>query len=207
MSDDNDLQAKIDAAVSAATEGLAAKNRELLAEVKKLKKGGEVDPAEVERLESRLEALENEKSTLSKQVKELTKTAETASKALETESKFTQKLLIENGLSAELAKAGITNPAFLKSAQALLKDSVQIVADGDVRTAKIGDKALSDFVKEWASGDEGKHFVQAPANNGGGATGGNGSGQTGKTMPRTSFDSLPPAQRADFVKQGGKLTD
>jgi len=207
MSDDNDLQAKIDAAVAAATEGLQAKNRELLGEVKKLKKGGDIDPAEVERLESRIEALESEKAQLGKQVKDLSKTAETASKALEAESKFTQRLLIENGLAAELAKAGVTNPAHLKAAQAMLKDGVQIVADGDVRVAKIGDKALSDFVKDWAAGDEGKHFVQAPANNGGGATGGNGAGTTAKVMPRSQFDALPPQQRSDFAKAGGKLTD
>jgi hypothetical protein len=58
----------------------------------------------------------------------------------------------------------------------MLKENVQIVVEGDARVAKIGDKALSDFVKEWAAGDEGKHFVQAPANSGGGATGGNGGG-------------------------------
>ena len=207
MSDDNDLQAKIDAAVAAATEGLQAKNRELLGEVKKLKKGGDIDPAEVERLESRIEALEAEKSQLGRQVKDLTKTAETASKALEAESKFTQRLLVENGLAAELAKAGVTNPHHLKAAQAMLKDGVQIVAEGDVRVAKIGDKALSDFVKEWAAGDEGKHFVQAQANNGGGATGGSGAGTQGKVMPRSQFDALPPQQRADFAKAGGKLTD
>jgi hypothetical protein len=89
----------------------------------------------------------------------------------------------------------------------MLKDGVQIVADGDVRVAKIGDKALSEFVKEWAAGDEGKHFVQAPANNGGGATGGSGAGTQGKVMPRSQFDALPPQQRADFAKAGGKLTD
>lgn len=207
MSEDNDLQSKIDAAVAAATEGLQAKNRELLGEVKKLKKGVDIDPAEVERLESRIEALEGEKSQLSKQVKELSKTAEAATKALETESKFTQKLLVENGLAAELTKAGVTNPAHLKAAQAMLKDGVQIVVDGDVRAAKIGDKALSEFIKDWAAGDEGKHFVQAPANNGGGASGGSGTGAQVKVMPRSQFDTLPAQQKADFAKAGGQLTD
>jgi hypothetical protein len=207
MSDDNDLQAKIDAAVAAATEGLQAKNRELLGEVKKLKKGVDIDPAEMERLESRIEALEGENSQLAKQVKDLSKTAEVATKALETESKFTQKLLVENGLATELTKAGVTNPAHLKAAQAMLKDGVQIVVDGEVRAAKIGDKALSEFIKDWAAGDEGKHFVQAPANYGGGASGGSGTGAQVRVMPRSQFEALPPQQRADFAKAGGKLTD
>ena len=201
---EEELQARIDAA----TEKLAAHNKSLLADLKRNERNGKsVDPAEVERLESRIEALETEKTQLSKQVKDLTKTAETATQALDAESKANRKLLVENGLAAELAKAGVTNPTHLKAAQAMLKDGVQIVADGDVRVAKIGDKALSDFVKEWAAGDEGKHFVQAPANNGGGATGGSGAGAQGKVMPRSQFDALPPQQRADFAKAGGKLTD
>ena len=201
---EEELQARIDAA----TEKLSAHNKSLLADLKRNERNGKsVDPAEVERLESRIEALETEKTQLSKQVKDLTKTAETATQALDAESKANRKLLVENGLAAELAKAGVTNPTHLKAAQAMLKDGVQIVADGDVRVAKIGDKALSDFVKEWAAGDEGKHFVQAPANNGGGATGGSGAVAQGKVMPRSQFDALPPQQRADFAKAGGKLTD
>jgi uncharacterized protein YoxC len=180
MSDDNELQAKIDAAVTAATEGLASKNRELLAEVKKLKKGVEVDPAEVERLEAEIESLNSERATLAKSVKELTKQVENVTNSLSTESKFTQRLLVENGLSAELAKAGVTNPAHMRAAMALLKDQVQVIAEGETRSAKAGDKPLSDFVKEWATGDEGKHFVTAQANTGGGATGSTGGGAAAK---------------------------
>jgi len=50
----------------------------------------------------------------------------------------------------------------------------QIIADGDTRVAKIGDKSVSDFVKDWAASDDGKHFVSAPANGGGGSQGGRG---------------------------------
>lgn len=207
MSDDNDLQAKIDAAVAAATEGLASKNRELLAEVKKLKKGVEVDPAEVERLEAQVETLTAERTTLTKSVKELTKKAETLEASLGTETKFTQRLLVENGLSAELTKAGVTNPAHIKAALAMLKDGVQVVAEGDARVAKVGDKALSDFVKEWSTGDEGKHFVSAPANTGGGATGSTGGAGGAKTMARSAFEQMSPQAKSDFAKGGGKLTD
>lgn len=177
---EEELQTRIQEAVDKATDGLSAKNRELLGEVKKLKKGTEVDPAEVERLESEVEALKAERTTLAKSVKDLTKQVETATNALNTESKFTQRLLVENGLSAELSKAGVTNPAHLKAAMALLKDNVQVVADGETRSAKAGDKALADFVREWATGDEGKHFVTAQANTGGGAPGGNGGGAAAK---------------------------
>ena len=98
------------------------------------------------------------------------------------------------------------NPAHLKATQAMLRGQVQIVADGDKRIAKVGDKALKDFVKEWAAGDEGKHFVQAPGNAGGGASGGSG-GAAGKTMARAAFDALGQGERAAFISEGGKLTD
>lgn len=199
---EEELQEKIDAAVA----GLTAKNRELLGEVKKLKKGGEVDPAELERLEAQVETLTAERNTLQKSVKDLTKQVETTSAALKSEASVTQRLLVENGLSAELTRAGVTNAAHLKAAMAMLKDQVQVVAEGDNRTAKAGDKALADFVKEWAAGDEGKNFVTANANSGGGASGGNGSGGV-KTMARSAFEQLDPAARSEFAKSGGRLTD
>ena len=52
----------------------------------------------------------------------------------------------------------------------MLASQVQVVADGDSRSLKVGDKGLSDYMKEWAAGDEGKHFVTAAASNGGGAS-------------------------------------
>ena len=204
---EDELQAKIQEAVDKATEGLSAKNRELLGEVKKLKKGGEVDPAEIERLEAQVESLTAERTALTKNVKELTKQVENVTNSLTAESKFTHRLLVENGLSAELAKAGVTNQAHLKAAMALLKEQVQIVTEGDTRQAKAGDKPLSDFVKEWTAGDDGKHFVTAAANTGGGATGGNGGAGAAKTMTRTSFEQLDPAAKVEFSKSGGKLTD
>jgi hypothetical protein len=38
----------------------------------------------------------------------------------------------------------------------------------------VGDKPISEYLKEWATTDEGKHFVAAPNNNGGGSQGGGG---------------------------------
>jgi hypothetical protein len=172
-----EIKAIVDEAVATATEGLKNHNKQLLADLKRNERNGKsVDPAEVERLEAALEKSQADNATLQKQYKDLSKNFEEKSNALDSESKYTRQLLIQNGLTAELSKAGVTNPTHLKAVQAMLKENVQIVVEGDARIAKIGDKALSDFVKEWAAGDEGKHFVQAPANSGGGATGGNGGG-------------------------------
>jgi len=201
-----EIQAKIDEAVEAATNGLKTKNSELLGEVKKLKKGAAVDPAEVEKLESQIEDLKTQLTATDKAAKKAAKDFDAAQKALQTESGFTEKLLKQNGLAAELAKNGVTNPALLEAAQALLGSQVQIVVEGDNRMAKMGDKALADAVKEWASSDKGKHFVSAAGNTGGGAAGGSGSG-TGKTMTRAQFQAADPGTRSEFSKSGGTLTD
>ena len=52
-----------------------------------------------------------------------------------------------------------------------------MVDDNGARTVKAGDKALSDFITEWASTDEGKHFVAAADTQGGGSHGGRGAHQ------------------------------
>ena len=200
-----EIQAKIDAAVEEATEGLKKKNSELLAEVKKFKKG-DFDPAEIEKLETLADDLKSKLSAAEKQLKTATKELETTKAGLAAESKFTQGLLIDNGLTAELTKAGVTNPALLKAATTMLRNGAQVVADGENRVAKVGDKPLSDFVKEWAATDEGKHFISAAGNSGGGAPpSGGGSGQS-KTMTRAQFDGLAPADKVKFSVEGGRLT-
>lgn len=197
----------VQAAVDAATEGLATKNRELLGEVKKLKRGAEIDPAEVQALESQIDALKADLTKAQKEAKAFAKQAEDSTKALESESGFTRSLLIEQGLTAELVSAGVKNPAHLKAALAMLKSDAQVVQDGDKRVAKIGDKAIKDYVKEWAAGDDGKHFITADQNSGGGASGGGGGGGASPTMTRSAFDSLSPMAKASAMKAGTKLTE
>ena len=197
----------VQAAVDSATEGLATKNRELLGEVKKLKRGVEIDPAEFEALESQIDTLKAELTKAQREAKTFAKQAEDSTKALESESGFTRSLLIEQGLTAELVSAGVKNPAHLKAALAMLKSDAQVVQDGDRRVAKIGDKAIKDYVKEWAAGDDGKHFITADQNSGGGASGGGGGGGASPTMTRSAFDSLSPMAKASAMKAGTKLTE
>jgi ABC-type transporter Mla subunit MlaD len=169
---DPEVKAAIAAAVEEATTGLVEKNKELVGKLNKAKRGAEIDPAEHQALADQVDKLTGELAAAQKQAKDATKAAETAAKQLADESGFTQRLLIDNGLVGELTKHGVTNAVHLKAAQAMLRGSVQIVADGENRIAKVGDKALGDYVKEWAAGDEGKHFVTAAQNGGGGALGG-----------------------------------
>jgi hypothetical protein len=199
---EDELNAKIEEAVS----GLKTKNTELLGELKKARKAGEITPEQLAAVEAERDKALNDAAEAKKAATKAAKDLDTITKKLESESKFTQNLLVDNGLVAELTKAGVTNPHHLKAAQAMLRAGVQIETEGENRVAKSGGKNLADFVKEWAGSDEGKHFVSATNNSGGGAGGGKG-GVAGKTMQRSAFESATPAEKASFISAGGTLTD
>lgn len=191
--EDEDVKSAIQAAVDEAVKGLKENQRQLQADLRKAKaKQGEIDPAELERLETEVDNLRGQLSDANKQLKTATKDAETAKTALTAEQARTQKLVVDNGLAAALTEAGVTNPAMHKAAAALLRtgNKIDILAEGDNHVAKIGDKALGEFVKAWAQGDEGKSFVAAPGHGGGGA------GGSGK----------PPGATNPFAKDTYNLT-
>jgi seryl-tRNA synthetase len=203
-----ELQEKIEAAVEAATSGLKTKNTELLGELKKARKAGDITPEQLAEVEAERDKLKGELTKAQKDAKTAAKQAEDATKALQAESGFTANLLIENGLRDALTANKVLNPAHQKAAIALLKtQGAQVVADGDKRIAKIGEKVLADAVKEWASSDEGKHFVSAGGNSGGGAGGGGSGGDKAKSMTRAEHDAMAPGDRAGFFKEGGRLVD
>jgi len=160
-----------DAAVAEQTAGLVAKNQELLGKLKKATKDAQIDPAEHQAVTEELEETRTKLTEAQKLVKTATTEAEKAKKALEGENSFVSKLLIDNGLTEAILKAGV-KPELTKAVKAMLAGQAQIKIDGENRTAVIGDKSLSDFVTEWSKSDEGKHFVAAPNNQGGGAHGG-----------------------------------
>lgn len=194
---DPDTKAAIAAMISEATEGLVTKNRELLGKVATLRKGAEIDPATVTALEATVEELTGKLTAAEKATKDATKAREAAEAKATGESTYVQRLLVDNGLTSELVKAGVT-PALMPAVKALLAGQVQVKVDGDSRKAVVGDKDLSAFVTEWATGPEGKHFVAAPANSGGGATGG-----------KEGSGAINPFAKATFnlTEQGKIFTD
>jgi len=204
---DADVKAAIEAAVAEATAGLVAKNQELLGKLKKATKDAQIDPSEHAALQSELDATQAKLAEATKALKAANTEAEKFKKAYENESKLTHNLLVENGLTDALTKAGVTNPVHLRAAKAMLSGQVQLVAEGDNRIAKVGDKALADYVGEWAKGEEGKYFVAAQQNGGGGAPGGAGKGGNVKSLTRTAFDGLDVAAKSKFIADGGTVTD
>jgi multidrug efflux pump subunit AcrA (membrane-fusion protein) len=205
-------QAAIDAMIAKAVEtaeakaeATAAKNKELLGELKKARKNSEIDPDEYQRALDQVDELQSKLGESTKANKTALLEAEKYKKLHESESGFTSKLLVDNGLMAELTAAGVKKE-LLDGAKALIERQVKIEQDGENRVAKVGDKILKDFVTEWAGSDIGKNYVAAPANSGGGSQGGGGKAAA-KTMPRASFDGLGKTEQATFMQTGGSLTD
>lgn len=201
---EEELKAKIDEAIESATGGLAKKNQELLAELKEARKGKAIDPAEIDRLQSKIDALEVDLGTAAKAKKDQEKALKLAQDALASESGFTQRLLLDNGLTEALVKAGVATQ-FLPAVKAMLGTQAKIVADGDSRKAFIGDKELSEFVSSWATSDDGKHYIAAPGNGGGGASGGSNNSSGAKVWTRERFDAASHFERSEFAKAGGKV--
>lgn len=192
MSDESDIEE-----LKAAVEALSAKNRELLAEVKVAKakaKGADIDPGDHAALQSEVEAL---KAQLDKSQKEAAKTIEGLNKSLSTKDGALQNYLIDNGLNDALLKAGV-RPEMMPAVKAMLKSQTKLSEAEGQYSALMGDKPLMEAVAEWAAGDEGKHFVAAPANSGAGALG----GQSANGAPPAPKGNLggDKAQRVNALK-------
>jgi hypothetical protein len=121
--------------------------------------------------------------------------------SFEHETGYVQKLLIDNGLTTALNESGVKDPVLLKAAKAMFSGQSQVKIDGDNRIAMIGDKSINDYIKEWSLTDEGKYFVAAPQNKGGGASGG-GTSAGSKTIPMNEFNAMKPADRAKIISSG-----
>lgn len=171
-----------------------------------LRKGQEIDPAEFASLQTENQTLKDKFTALDKDFKKVTGERDTLAKTLETESKITLEMQRDSDLTNGLASINVTNPINLKAAKAMLAAQVTVVTEGDKRITKVGDKALSDYLKEWSASDEGKHFVSAPNNSGGNAPGGGGNAK-GKTMTRSAFDQLSPQDKVQFGTDKGVLTE
>lgn len=199
----------VESLVEDATKGLKAKNVELISETKKLKeqlRSGTADPKALERLEANVERLENELEAAMTNLKETSKRATKAEKSLTEESNSNRQLLIDNGLTAALSGAKVAEQ-YLPAVKALLAGKVELKTVDGKKVAMVGDKELGVFVTEWSQGDEGKHYVKAPANGGSGANPGSKAVPAGKSTTRALFDGMDMNAKATFVREGGTITE
>lgn len=192
-----ELQAKL-AELSEKLDATERANAGLKADLVKAKakaKGAEIDPEIHAQLESKVDEIT---AQLNKVTKESSKQVETLTKQLSEKDGALSNYLIESQLTDTLAKVGV-KPEFMDATKALLKSQASIKAENGTYQALIGEKSISEAIKEWASGEQGKHFVKAPDNSGGGANGGNGEPVI-KPNPNGNAK-----ERAEYVKQKYKL--
>lgn len=123
-------------------------------------------------------------------------------KATEWQTKFTG-ITRDQALANSLQTAGITNPTFLKAAQAMLAGSVKLGDDGTAYVeTSMGPKVLGDFVKGWAAQD-GKDFVTPPK--GGDARGGDRSG--GQHQPKGNLAGTPTERKQALAARFPELKE
>lgn len=195
-----EVQAQIDAAVAAATEALADNNRKLTNELKNVRakmRDGTIDPDEHQKALDKVEELTGEITKLTKKYD-----ADTGklSKTLTEKEGALHNLVIDGGLTESLVKAGV-KPELMNAAKAMLRGKTVIKAENGTFTAVMGDKPISDAIKDWAGTDEGKHFVVAPSNSGGNAGGSNKGAGTATPSKRSGMNY---EQKASFIKEHGQ---
>ena len=105
-------------------------------------------------------------------------------------------------LKSAMAEANIAKP-YAPAVEAMFKDKV-VVEGGDVF---LNEKPVSEALKEWASTDDGKYYVSAPSNSGGGSETAKPGAQGGKTINRADFDSMGHQDRAAAVRDGAKIVE
>lgn len=179
MSDDinEDFKAQLDE-LKEKLEATERSNNGLKADLAKAKakaRGADIDPDEYAKLQTENEDL---KFNFTKVQKDLAKQADTLTSQLKEKDSALTQYLIDSQLTDSLSKVGVL-PQFMDATKSLLKSQATIRNDNGSYQALMGDKSIADAVKEWSVSDNGKYFVKAPDNTGGGSTGsGNGNAPT-----------------------------
>lgn len=139
----------------------SAKYKELLAEKNK----GETDEQKALRISK--EQLETKLKTVEAKLEKLLTNNE--------------KLLVDDSLKTALISANVKKE-MIPAAVKVIKPDVSILEVDGESVAKVGDKTIDEYVKEWATTDIGKHFIEAKRNSGGGGGGG------GDTIPENEAE-------------------
>lgn len=175
---------------------LTAANGRLTKETTRLKKGAGINPDEHAELMTQVE-------TLTGQVKTLTKAKDTETgalkKTLAEKETALSGLLIDNGLTEAFVKGGVA-AHYIGPLKSHLKAQAQIKSENGAFSAVIGDKPLADGVAAFLAGDEGKHYISAPASSGGGASGGGSKGPAGAEKR----SAMSVTQKTTFIAEHGQ---
>lgn len=164
------------------TDGVDNKNKELLGKIKRLQDKAMPDDIDLEELKKAKGELEELKrkgledqgnyKTLYEQQQEQHKTElDALNKKLSASDSQIENYLVKDGITKALSAVNI-NPKMSEAAVSLLSPQVSLIDADGTKVARVGDKDVESFVKDWAAGEVGKNFVLADGGNGGGAASG-----------------------------------
>lgn len=165
----------------AEVERLNNKNTELLGKLKKAREaGGAENSGEVERLESdladtqsKLRKADSDLRSANRDLASITGERDTAVNERDGERTRANNEFVGNRLTSEFAALNV-GENFREDLTEAMRGKVVVKEVNGERQAFIGDKSLTDHLKEWAETPKGKHYVLAPNNSGGNATGSGG---------------------------------
>ena len=176
------IEEQLEAAKADAAKLLAEKNT-LIAEKRQTQAHAEAAREEAEKAAAEAKAKNGDIEGLKAQhAKEMKKLQDQLTADLSARDARLSELLIDNGIKSALVEHNVA-PQFHEMATAYFKMHSKL-ENGE---AKFGDVALADGVKAYLTSEKGKHFVAAPLN-----TGGNASGSTGEapaaSMTKANFN-------------------
>ena len=189
-------------AINGLAGGLISKKTELEEKLSKAKGSLSAESSAQEKLSmleanierERLESKENYQGALSLKEQEYNAQLEKLTTGLSEKESLIHKLLVDNGLNAELVALGV-NKDLMPLIQQGFSAQASIV-DGQ---AMIGEKSLSEYMKEWSETPQGKASRVAPNNMGGNGSGGGGKPEVKKMSDmngaeRTALFRADPAE-------------
>ena len=154
-------------------------------------------------------ALEELKTAMQKQLDNTKKANEAVVEGL-------RATALDAGLTSALQAAGVQDAALLQGATAMLK-STAVVAYGDDPTGAsitLDSKSIQQYITDWAATDVAKPYLAANLNSGGAARGSNtpggaggGNGGDGKTMSHQDYVALDEGAKAEFLDNGGTISE
>ena len=181
----DDIKATIQTAANKRAEGLMTKNTELLGKVSSFNKQQNQDQSSSEELSALKATIERDKLTAKGNYDEAlrlheegsSKTIKELSSKVEVFEGEKRERTIDLAIGTQLKEVRI-NPLHQDAVTGYFKGKTNLV-DGK---AMVGEKSLSDAIKEWSDSDSGKASRLAPDNSGGDANGGTNVGGSGEKM-------------------------
>lgn len=117
-----------------------------------------------------------------------------------------ESLVIDSALTGAVSELKVATP-YQKAVKAMFRDKVK-VTEGDegelvaIIEGEYGEQPVDKYLKEWSQTDEGKAFIEADRNNGGGARNPGGGG--GKPKNPWSKENWNETEQARIYKEQGR---